>query len=570
MTDNELLDPEQRIKELEAQIEALIADRAKLSAAHKILMSENENLQQTNKALEVRLSELENELESLRAERPSLSLDQLGIQLKEALAAVQTAPAPEGSTLEYAVRNARIEIKTVIDFDDEGRPILRFPAAGERVDPGRLTTMSLAFAGISKPEVDLSALTPVPTLLGLTREGAETRLTRAGLVTGEISEQESPSATGTVVAQDPEGGVYISADTPVDFTLAIPIKIEVPQVVGYSFEEAKKRLVAVRLQPGAVTSRKSDEPVGTVLAQSPKAGTRVDVQSTVDMVLAQGPEKIQMPALTGKKLAEAREILDKLGLEEGRIQEQRSDQPPETILRQNPPARSLVEIGTAVDLWVARTVIERALPTPNLVRMERAAAIKQLQEAGWSYTLSATKSDDFATDRAAGWFDRVTAQSPEPGEPVPSTHKMVQLEILAAPDPVENVHGVGPKFANRLTEANITSVGDLTLADPTVVVQALETSENAAKELIAQASDLNDAIHLEGIEALGRAAALLLVMGGNVRSPQMLSQQNATELNRKLQAVSREEMPSIVKDIQPTQRLAATWIEAARDFVKRQ
>ncbi|HSF79913.1 MAG TPA: hypothetical protein VLA49_01685 [Anaerolineales bacterium] len=44
----------------------------------------------------------------------------------------------------------------------------------------------------------------------------------------------------------------------------------------------------------------------------------------------------------------------------------------------------------------------------------------------------------------------------------------------------------------------------------------------------------------------------------------------AAELNRKLQAVSLQEMPSVVKNIQQTQRLAAQWIEAARDFVNRQ
>ncbi len=569
MASDEILDPEERIKELEAKVEALIADRAKLAAAHKALTAEHKLLQQANEALLARQAELEAELEGLQAERPALSLNQLGAQLKEALTAVQAAPPPEGTKLEYAVRNAQFEIKAIVDFDGDGQPVLKFPKAGERLDPNKLTTVNLAFDSLPRPEVDLAALKLVPTLLGLTQEGAATRLQRAGLQLGGVEEQESQATPGVVVAQDPEGGSYVAEDTPVDIKLAVPAKVAVPDVVGEPLIVARRRLEEAQLRVGEVSGEESGETAGTVLAQNPKAGTRVDARSAVDLVVAERPPRIRMPNLVGLKLAAARKILRESGLKEGVVREQRSDQPAGTVLQQRPRAKIQVEVGTSVDLVIARTVIERTVPTPELVGMKRAEAITKLHEDDWAFRLAAAQADDVAAERAAGRFDTVFAQSPEPGEPVLTTEKVVRLTVLASPDPVQTVPGIGPRLSSRLAAAGISTVGDLALADPEDVMKAADISHARANEFQAEASDLNAAFHLEAVDGVARAVALMLVKAGNVRTPDELSRKRAATLLKQLRSAPRQELPPIVGRLRLTQRLVASWIEAARDFVRR-
>lgn len=149
--------------------------------------------------------------------------------------------------------------------------------------------------------------------------------------------------TGRVGPTDPPGGAYIAfgrgipfvaadggglidqfrmtegarvVSTPTDpFGGECPLTTTVPAVVGELFADATDDIVAANLVVGVVTEVIDDSPAGTVLAQSPDAGTEVETGSAVDLTVSLGPEPppvILIPNLIGLTMGEAQPVTDGL------------------------------------------------------------------------------------------------------------------------------------------------------------------------------------------------------------------------------------------------------------------
>jgi serine/threonine-protein kinase len=88
--------------------------------------------------------------------------------------------------------------------------------------------------------------------------------------------------------------------------------VEVPALVGLSFDAATAALIGAGLQVGAV--RDADGPAlsGTVLSAVPEVGRPVAAGSTVDLVIASG--SVVVPDVAGADPATARAVLEAAGL----------------------------------------------------------------------------------------------------------------------------------------------------------------------------------------------------------------------------------------------------------------
>ena len=127
----------------------------------------------------------------------------------------------------------------------------------------------------------------VPTLLSLTEERAATLLRAKGLAVGKISYQNSPSPAGTVIAQSPTAGSTLAEGGAVSYTVSIGETVAlrtVPELLGLSYADAIARLREHGLVVGSLTSVQSAAPHGTVIQQSPAAGTPI-TSSTVSVDL---------------------------------------------------------------------------------------------------------------------------------------------------------------------------------------------------------------------------------------------------------------------------------------------
>jgi hypothetical protein len=135
------------------------------------------------------------------------------------------------------------------------------------------------------------------------------------------------------------------------------------------------------------------------------------------------------------------------------------------------------------------------------------------------------------------------AQDPPAGQPVLVSQKLITLHVVASPDPVTDVRGIGPAAAERLAEGAVRTVGDLASLAPEEAADLLGVGLERARELVAEATVLDDAFALEEVEGVDHTLASLLVRA-EVRTLDELRAAEPAALARTLRAVAEEHPPA--------------------------
>ena len=99
---------------------------------------------------------------------------------------------------------------------------------------------------------------------------------------------------GTVIRTEPEAGTSLASGAQVIVYVSkqqVDINRTVPNLIGLSSQEdAVTSLRSVNLRIGSVTETYSDLPAGTIVDQSPAAGSKVRMNSGVNVAISIGPE----------------------------------------------------------------------------------------------------------------------------------------------------------------------------------------------------------------------------------------------------------------------------------------
>jgi beta-lactam-binding protein with PASTA domain len=157
------------------------------------------------------------------------------------------------------------------------------PAAGTSVPAGTAVDLVVS-AG--------SAAVTVPTVVGQPQAEASSAITAAGLSVGGVTTANSTSiASGSVIGQTPAGGTSVAPGSPVALIVSLgPANVAVPNVVGQPQAAAKTAIANAGLSVGATTTANSATvTAGSVISQSPAAGTSVAAGSAVALVVSAGP-----------------------------------------------------------------------------------------------------------------------------------------------------------------------------------------------------------------------------------------------------------------------------------------
>jgi eukaryotic-like serine/threonine-protein kinase len=132
----------------------------------------------------------------------------------------------------------------------------------------------------------------VPDLRGKSVEQAQSTLEALGLVLGEQTPQPSDQPRNTVIAQNPPPETQVTAGDTVDITVSSgPEQVEVPPVVGLTQSAAISTIQGADLKV-KIKNKPSDQPAGQVLGSQPPEGTLVDVGSTVTLVVSTGEVEV--------------------------------------------------------------------------------------------------------------------------------------------------------------------------------------------------------------------------------------------------------------------------------------
>ncbi len=205
-------------------------------------------------------------------------------------------PDVKGQTLAVAKqkledKKLRVDIAEMYDSNvPTGEIVKQDPEGGSKVKEERLVTIY-----VSKGSEEIS----MPELKSIQQSAAEEKLKSVGLKLGVVTEEFSSQPSGRVIGQDPRAGTKISKNQVVDLVISKgerPRKVTVPSIVGAAEAAATGAIKNRGLEVGFITKEESRQAVGTVVRQTPPAGSEVEEGTTVDFVLAIEPEeKIEKP-----------------------------------------------------------------------------------------------------------------------------------------------------------------------------------------------------------------------------------------------------------------------------------
>lgn len=136
----------------------------------------------------------------------------------------------------------------------------------------------------------------VPDLLNNTAEEAERKLRSLGLQMNKTEVYHDTVEAGRVISQSPVNGNKVPNNSAISVTVSKgkeEVKIRVPELVGYSEQDATIRAIEAGLEIGSVAKEYSSEvKEGFVCYQSYSHGSYVDPGTSIDIKISMGPEDI--------------------------------------------------------------------------------------------------------------------------------------------------------------------------------------------------------------------------------------------------------------------------------------
>ena len=211
-----------------------------------------------------------------------------------------------------------------------------------------------------------------PDFKGMTMQQAQELADKMDIKVKEGDEVISDEVDkGLVVSQNPEAGSTIKTGSTVTLNISKGLGDgSVPDLTGKMKDELSDYLEAAGFKLGAVTTKASDEPEGTVLSQNPKAGSEVEKGTAIDVVVSDGSKaKATVPYLVGRSLDEAKGELASAGLKTGSVSYDYSSTYAEgEVMWQQYDAGAAIDKGSSVKLRVSKgpeptTTTTTAAPT---------------------------------------------------------------------------------------------------------------------------------------------------------------------------------------------------------------
>jgi beta-lactam-binding protein with PASTA domain len=372
--------------------------------------------QETIRVKDQRILDLNTEVQSLRMQvatlqkaRPKLSPKNLISSFQTALVRMQEGLEVGEARVNYVVGGFDTDLKVAVTLDDEGKIAFQLPELEDVVPFENLSTMRLSLVPVGRPPTLPPQTAEVPNLIGMSKEAAVEAIERAKFKVGNIEEQISTTAPGTVIGQNPDRFYRSQVESPIDLTISKVRNAKVPSVLGIGREDAIEVIRAARFTVGEITEQVSDSPAGTVIWQSIAADTLVPIETQIDLLIAK-PKMATVPNVVGKPVDEARTAVEEAELEVGQVAEKESRQPTGTVLGQQPEAGETVRVGTTVDITVSK--IEKAV-VPDLSGLTREKAEKVAAE-------NHLKIGDVIRRRSRKLAGTVIGQRPDPGTKVPT------------------------------------------------------------------------------------------------------------------------------------------------------
>jgi eukaryotic-like serine/threonine-protein kinase len=203
--------------------------------------------------------------------------------------------------------------------------------------------------------------------------------------------------------------------------------VELPDVTTYTEEQATVQLAERKLNVEVKRQNGEEETKGTIIDQDPKAGSVVEVNSTVTITLNVGPKTAKIPGgLVGKDVDEVERTLRDSGFENVDTNAAKNEDPdsePNEVLSVSPKSGSTAALDTKVTVTYATGESK----VPNFEGMTEQRAKEAAEDAGFD-------TPEFTTEISNQTPGTVIAQSPKADALADRTTK-IRLTLAEAPPP---------------------------------------------------------------------------------------------------------------------------------------
>ena len=206
---------------------------------------------------------------------------------------------PDFSGMTQDEVNAQAQVASgqiVVDWEQEynndyaaGYVYKQSPVAGRTVREGQSVTLTVSL-GIQ--------YVTVPDLTNYVQADGEQQLKSLGVSVLITQAVDDTVAAGSIIRTDPAAGSQVAAGSTVVVYVSRPrvsTTTKVPSLIGMSVSDARTLLVQNKLGLGSQSEQYSDQPVGSIISQTPGAGASVKLNSRVSVVVSAGPEPLPEP-----------------------------------------------------------------------------------------------------------------------------------------------------------------------------------------------------------------------------------------------------------------------------------
>jgi beta-lactam-binding protein with PASTA domain/tRNA A-37 threonylcarbamoyl transferase component Bud32 len=262
---------------------------------------------------------------------------------------VPTVVGADQASAEAGLRQAGFKTDSTTKTSDrpKGEVIGQDPGGGSKAEKGSTVDLTVS---------DGPARVAVPAVVGLTEKSAVARLEKRGLKPDTTDQSSTTVQKGRVISASPSEGQEVDKGSTVSLTVSSgPDQVDVPDVVGKSYDEAKSQLEAAGFKVTRKDQESADQDPGTVLAQDRKGGTQAPQGSTIQLTVAKEPSQVAVPDVTGEDQAVAIRKLSGEGFEID--QQSRDVDTPDNdgvVIEQDPVGGDKAKKGSPVTIVVGK------------------------------------------------------------------------------------------------------------------------------------------------------------------------------------------------------------------------
>ncbi len=252
-------------------------------------------------------------------------------------------------------------------------------------------------------------------------------------------------ATLIVVALVATAAGYVLFGRPLSLPNAAA-QISIADYSNMTDTQAEAAVVNAGLVARFIKSASDTVPVNHVIRQNPEPGTKVERNSLVELVISNGLPLVGLPDLRGYNVSDAQRTLQDDGFKV-KTSSRFDNAVKDSVIDQTPKARSQVRKGAVIALIVSKG--PQAIPAPNLVDMNVAAAQAEAQKLGVTLDTSQQVADP---NVPSGVID---AQDISPGQALnrgQTIHATVSTGPAAAAQLIAVPTLVGVRYKDAVTQ----------------------------------------------------------------------------------------------------------------------